>query len=103
MGLFINNVLWRHLKSCLFVAFVFIHQSHSPLCSFFTKTKSTKNTIKTVPTYYFTVTKVRVVKNKDVTKTQGYQEAMDDIKAGRIYHAENADEMFKQIFSPFLF
>ena len=26
---------------------------------------------------------------------------MDDIKAGRIYHAENADEMFKQIFSSF--
>ena len=49
------------------------------------------------------VAKVRVVKNKDVTKTRGYQEAMDDIKAGRIYHAENADEMFKQIFSSFLF
>ena len=40
-------------KELSFVAFVFIHQSHSPLCSFFTKTKSTKNTIKTVPTYYF--------------------------------------------------
>ena len=49
------------------------------------------------------VTKVRIAKNKDVTKTRGYQEAMDDIKAGRIYHAENADEMFKQIFSSFLF
>ena len=44
-------------KSCLFVAFVFIHQSHSLLCFFLTKTKSTKNTIKTVLTYYFTVTK----------------------------------------------
>ena len=43
-------------KELSFVAFVFIHQSHSPLCSYFTKTKSTKNTIKTVPTYYFTVT-----------------------------------------------
>ena len=43
---FINNVLWRHLKSCLFVAFVFIHQSHSPLCSFFTKTKSPKIQLK---------------------------------------------------------
>lgn len=49
------------------------------------------------------VAKVRGVKNKDVTKTRGYQEAMDDIKAGRIYHAENADDMFKQIFSSFLF
>ena len=44
------------------------------------------------------VAKVKVVKNKDVTKTRGYQEAMDDIKAGRIYHAESADDMFKQIF-----
>ena len=43
------------------------------------------------------VAKVRVVKNKDVTKTRGYQEAMDDIKAGRIYHAESAEKMFKQI------
>lgn len=49
------------------------------------------------------VAKVRIVKNKDVTKTRGYQEAMDDIKAGRIYHAENADDMFKKIFSSFLF
>lgn len=43
------------------------------------------------------VAKVRVVKNKDVTKTRGYQEAMDDIEAGRIYHAESAEDMFKQI------
>jgi hypothetical protein len=43
------------------------------------------------------VCKVKVVQNKDVTKTRGYQEAMDDIKAGRIYHAESADDMFKQI------
>lgn len=43
------------------------------------------------------VAKVRVVKNKDVTKTRGYKEAMDDIEAGRIYHAESAEDMFKQI------
>ena len=43
------------------------------------------------------VAKVKVVKNKDITKTHGYQEAMNDIKEGRVYHAENADDMFKQI------
>lgn len=41
--------------------------------------------------------KVKVVKNNDVTKTRGYQEAMNDIKEGRVYHAKNADDMFKQI------
>ena len=43
------------------------------------------------------VAKVKVVKNNDVTKTRGYQEAMNDIKEGRVYHAKNADDMFKQI------
>lgn len=41
--------------------------------------------------------KVNVVKSKDITKTKGYQEAMDDIKRGRVYHAENAEDMFIQI------
>ena len=41
--------------------------------------------------------KVNVVKSKDITKTKGYQEAMDDIKHGRVYHAENAVDMFIQI------
>ncbi len=47
-------------KELSFVAFVFVHQSHSPLCSIFRKTKSTKNTIKTIPTYYFTFTKRKI-------------------------------------------
>ena len=34
---------------------------------------------------------------KDVTKTKGYQEAMEDVRVGRVYHAENADDMFQQI------
>lgn len=36
-------------------------------------------------------------KNEDITKTAGYKEAMNDIKNGRVYHAESVDDMFKQI------
>ena len=36
-------------------------------------------------------------KEMDVTKTEGYQEAMDDIKHGRVFHADSVDDMFKQI------
>ena len=45
------------------------------------------------------VTSVRVhkTKNEDITQTAGYKEAMEDIKHGRVYHAESVDEMFKQI------
>ena len=43
------------------------------------------------------VTKPTSKKELDVTKTAGYQEAMDDIKHGRVYHADNVEDMFKQI------
>ena len=48
------------------------------------------------------VTSVKVqrpVKEKvyDITKTAGYREAMDDVKNGRVYHADSVDDMFKQI------
>ena len=33
----------------------------------------------------------------DITKTAGYREAMDDVKHGRVYHADSVDDMFKQI------
>ena len=36
-------------------------------------------------------------KEYDVTKTKGFQEALDDVKHGRVYHAESVDDMFKQI------
>ena len=36
-------------------------------------------------------------KEYDITKTAGFREAMDDVKHGRIYHAESVDDMFKQI------
>lgn len=41
--------------------------------------------------------RVHKTKNEDITKTAGYKEAMEDIKHGRVYHAESVDEMFKQI------
>ena len=41
--------------------------------------------------------RVHKTKNEDITKTAGYMEAMDDIKHGRVYHAESVDDMFKQI------
>ena len=36
-------------------------------------------------------------KEYDITKTAGYREAMDDVKNGRVYHADSVDDMFKQI------
>ena len=43
------------------------------------------------------VDNVKVIKDKDITTTKGYKEAMNDIKEGRVYHAKNAEDMFKQI------
>lgn len=50
----------------------------------------------------FFCTKVKVQKpvapkTLDVTQTAGFHEAMEDIKHGRVYHADSVDEMFKQI------
>ncbi len=33
----------------------------------------------------------------DITKTASFREAMDDVKKGRVYHADSVDDMFKQI------
>ena len=45
------------------------------------------------------VTAVRKQKQKvyDITKTKAFQEALDDVKHGRVYHADSVDDMFKQI------
>ena len=45
------------------------------------------------------VTTVKKQKQKEfnITKTKGFQEALDDVKHGRVYHAESVDDMFKQI------
>ena len=40
---------------------------------------------------------VKVIKSKDITKTKGYKEALDDIANGRIFCAESAEDMFNQI------
>lgn len=51
------------------------------------------------------VTKVQKAKPKDydITKTAGYREAMDDVKHGRIHHAESVDDMFKDILGEDIF
>ena len=41
--------------------------------------------------------KVQRPKSEDITKTAGYKEAMEDVKYGRVYHADSVDDMFKQI------
>ena len=33
----------------------------------------------------------------DITKTSHYKKAMDDVKNGRVYHANSVDDMFNQI------
>ena len=47
------------------------------------------------------VTSVKVQKSTpkvdDITKTSHYKKAMDDVKNGRVYHANSVDDMFKQI------
>ena len=44
------------------------------------------------------VTTVRVQKSTpkvdDITKTAHYKEAMDDVKNGRVYHANSVDDVF---------
>ncbi len=47
------------------------------------------------------VTAVRIVRDSDteadITTTAGYQEALDDIREGRVYRASSTEDMFKQI------
>ena len=47
------------------------------------------------------VTSVRVQKSTpkvdDITKTAHYKEAMNDVKNGRVFHANSVDDMFNQI------
>ncbi|MDE5560151.1 MAG: response regulator [Bacteroidales bacterium] len=40
---------------------------------------------------------VSIAQSKTVKRKSGLDEALADIEAGRIYHAESTDEMFKQI------
>ncbi len=47
------------------------------------------------------VKSVRVIKDSnteaDITTTAGYQEALDDIREGRVYRASSTEDMFEQI------
>ena len=36
-------------------------------------------------------------KEIDITKTAGFREAMDDVENGRVYHADDVDDLFQQI------
>lgn len=38
-----------------------------------------------------------VLQVPDITTTAHYKAAMDDVKNGRIYHANSVDDMFNQI------
>jgi len=33
----------------------------------------------------------------DISQTEGYKEAMEDKRCGRVYHARSAEDMFNQI------
>ena len=49
------------------------------------------------------VTSVKKQKTYDITKTKGFQEALDDVKHGRVHHADSVDDMFKQILGEDIF
>ena len=43
------------------------------------------------------VTMVKKQKEFDITKTKGFQEALDDVKHGRVTHYDSVDDMFKSV------
>ena len=43
------------------------------------------------------VTSVKEQKTYDITKTKGFQEALDDVKHGRITHYDSVDDMFRSV------
>ena len=51
------------------------------------------------------VTSVKKQKQKefDITKSKAFQEALDDVKHGRVHHADSVDDMFKQILGEDIF
>ena len=42
-------------------------------------------------------------KDFDITKTKAFQEALDDVKHGRVHHADSVDDMFEQILGEDIF
>lgn len=43
------------------------------------------------------VTTVKKQKEFDITKTKGFQEALDDVKHGRVTHYASVDDMFRSV------
>ena len=43
------------------------------------------------------VVKKQKQKEFDITKTKGFQEALDDVKHGRVTHYDSVDDMFKSV------
>ena len=43
------------------------------------------------------VTMVKKQKEFDITKTKGFQEALDDVKHGRVTHYASVDDMFRSV------
>ena len=43
------------------------------------------------------VTTVKKQKTYDITKTKGFQEALDDVKHGRVTHYDSVDDMFRSV------
>jgi predicted peroxiredoxin len=44
-----------------------------------------------------TLVKKQKQKEFDITKTKGFQEALDDVKHGRVTHYDSVDDMFKSV------
>ena len=44
-----------------------------------------------------TVVKKQKQKEFDITKTKGFQEALDDVKHGRVTHYDSVDDMFRSV------
>ena len=44
-----------------------------------------------------TLVKKQKQKECDITKTKGFQEALDDVKHGRVTHYDSVDDMFKSV------
>jgi hypothetical protein len=43
------------------------------------------------------VQKPAAKKEYDITKTKAFQEALDDVKHGRVTHYDSVDDMFKSV------
>jgi len=61
--------------------------------------RALKAYLQTLGVFFSKITPKAVTKPKeyDITKTADFKAAKDDVKHGRVYHADSVDDMFKQI------